>query len=63
MSTREEIRGDAKRDAYQDDGPDPCECGMRQWSLAQTDDADGRRGVPLRLWECRNCGREQEVLS
>lgn len=27
------------------------------------DDADGNRGVPLYLWECKNCGREMEVIG
>ncbi len=27
------------------------------------DDADGNRGVPLRTWECTECGQELEVLG
>lgn len=25
------------------------------------DDADGRRGIPLRLWVCDRCEEEQEI--
>lgn len=27
------------------------------------DDADGNRGVPLKAWECRECGQEVEVTG
>ena len=54
MSDGETIREDAKRE-------------MRQWFLVDTsvygDDADGNRGVPLRVWECHNCEREVEVTG
>lgn len=71
MSTSEEICQEAKRDAYYDKiepllPDEPCGCGMRQWFLVDTDvygaDADGNRGVPLRLWECKNCGNEVEMI-
>ena len=65
MNDAETIREDAKRDALDDRMveamPDECECGARDWKCIGTDpnygaDADGRRGVMLREWECRNCG-------
>ncbi len=47
--------------------PEVCGCGMRQWFLVDTsiygDDADGNRGVPMKTWECHNCGNEVEVLQ
>ena len=72
MSDGETIREDARRDAAHDKleammPDDPCECGMRQWFLVDTsvygDDADGNRGVPLRVWECHNCERKVEVTG
>jgi hypothetical protein len=37
------------------------------WKLTSTgvygDDADGNRGVPLRAYECRECGAEVEVTG
>ena len=37
------------------------------WKLIMTttygDDADGRRGVPLHIFECTYCGNEEEVLG
>ena len=37
------------------------------WKLTDTsvygDDADGNRGTRLRAWECRECGKEVEVLG
>jgi hypothetical protein len=46
--------------------PDNCDCGG-EYVLALTttygDDADGRRGVPLRVWECNRCGNEQEIAG
>ena len=71
MSTPEEIREDAKRDAWQEryeaTRPDPCECGCAEWELSGVDpaygaDADGRRGVMLREWECPRCGALKEVI-
>lgn len=68
MSTPEDIRQDAKRDAYHDwleaVTPVKCsQCGTEDsgaWILLGTDpaygaDADGRRGMTGREWECR-CG-------
>lgn len=66
MSGLETIREDARRDALYDRMveamPDACsECGARDWKCIGSDpnygaDADGRRGVMEREWECRNCG-------
>ena len=71
MSTPEDIREDAKRDAVldaiDDAKPDECiECGTwdsAAWTCIGTDpnwgaDADGRRGVMHREWQCR-CGNVQ----
>ena len=37
------------------------------WKLIGTtlygDDADGNRGLPLRTWECCECGEELDVLA
>ena len=110
MSTAEDIRQDAKRDAVyvalEREAPEPCGCqwlseccgagphaaspdvdtgtqagicGQCQnhtgfeksdentWKLISTgvygDDADGNRGVPLKAWECRECGQEVEVTG
>jgi hypothetical protein len=70
-----DIRQDGKRDAVQDAiddaKPDECvECGTKDsaaWTCIGTDpaygaDADGRRGVMLREWECR-CGYIEAVTG
>ena len=109
MSTPEDIRQDARRDAICDalerEAPEPCGClflshccgappgfgsdvaddslagicaqcrdfaafepsEQNTWKLTGTtiygDDADGNRGVPLKAWECRECGQEVEVTG
>ncbi|KKK85006.1 hypothetical protein LCGC14_2777600 [marine sediment metagenome] len=109
MSSNEEIREDAKRDAAYEEAkhqaPEPCGCqwvseccgeppGLRSdaatashvgtcprckdhvgfersdkntWKYLGTtlygDDADGNRGVLLRTYECRACGRAMEVRA
>jgi len=45
---------------------DPCDsCGGTDWRLVETtvygDDADGRRGVPLYVYECMSCHDETLV--
>ena len=64
MSTREEMVLDGKVDAYEEwlerNAPDTCECGGA-WKCIYYDrdygaDADGRRGVEWREWECQGCG-------
>lgn len=75
MSTLEEIRQDAKRDAYHDwkesVTPVKCsQCGVGDsdaWTCIGTDpaygaDADGRRGMMAREWECR-CGNVVLVVG
>jgi ssDNA-binding Zn-finger/Zn-ribbon topoisomerase 1 len=68
MSTPEEMREDAKRDAAYEreermkpDGPCP-NCGAEDWAFSGSEpaygaDADGRRGIHLAEWECRACGQ------
>ena len=74
MSTLEEIREDAKRDAahekeWQMRPRGPCQnCGADAWTFTGSDpaygaDADGRRGIPLAEWECRQCGQLTSVLG
>jgi len=59
---------EARLDAYYDDmaryEPDEdCRCGAHSWECTEQtvygDDADGNRGRPLRVYECRKCGNEQ----
>jgi len=71
VSTLQELREDARRDAayeeMESEMPDPCECGCPSWRCIGTDrsygaDADGRRGGLLREWECCGCGSVVELV-
>lgn len=66
---RADEREEARRLRWEEDHPEPnleaCAlCRENRWVLRETtvygDDADGRRGVPLAIYEC-DCGNEVEV--
>lgn len=69
MSHADDIEsGYYRREDYEDRmvalGRPECACGgMFQLDQETTygDDADGRRGIPLRLWVCDRCEEEQEI--
>lgn len=74
MSTLEEIREDARRDAAAEKKwwmrpRGPCQaCGADNWMFLGLDpaygaDADGRRGRPLAEWECGGCSQATSVLG
>jgi len=46
--------------------PETCDCGG-EYHLTTTstygDDADARRGVPLRVWTCTSCEAEAETIG
>lgn len=70
MSHADDVEsGYYRREDYEDrmealGRPGTCACGGA-FSLAEEttygDDADGRRGIPLRLWVCDRCEEEQEI--
>ena len=72
MGDYESRREDYKREAWEDAHPmereGTCQrnnCGGELRLVLTTtygDDADGRRGVPLRVYECSVCGDEVEVV-
>lgn len=56
-----------ERDVGQHEPDEPCsECGASDWELTGRDvygaDADGRRGAPMYVFNCRDCGAEMEVV-
>ena len=71
MTDPETMREDAKRERHEEKMeslmPGECgDCGASEWNLVDTflygDDADGNRGVPMRVWGCRECDNETEVI-
>ncbi len=63
---------EAKRDALcermEAAMPSECDCGARDWKCIFSDrnhgsNLDGRFVMMMRVWECRNCGCEVEVMG